>query len=391
MSYAALKQALPLPGQTTIDWPGFVRLIPELALLDHTPQDAEHHAEGDVGIHTRMVCSELLKNKEYQQAQPTDQFVWFYGALLHDISKPGCTKTEDSGKITSKGHSKKGAIDARRILWQAEVPFLIRERITDVVACHQVPFYFFRKTENLDFELFKLSYEVNLIDLVQVARADMQGRIYHGKQACLDDIVLFEELAKEKGVWGTPKAFPDDVTRMKYLWTNGGISPDFPFYREPGSQVYLLSGMPASGKSTWTVQHPELPSVSFDDAKAELGLDHGDNPGTAVQLVLFQAKQYLRKKQSFIWNATNLSKQTREKTLNLLYQYGATVTIVYCEAPEAVIMQRNQARSSTITNDRIKTLLYQWEVPKPYEAHSMVYAISENNLKSKMRPRRDGG
>lgn len=41
---------------------------------------------------------------------------------------------------------------------------------------------------------------------------------------------------------------------------------------------------------------PELPVLSFDDAKELLGLKQGDNVGSAVHMVTDKAKEYLRKK-----------------------------------------------------------------------------------------------
>ena len=51
-----LTALMPAAPDYYIDWPAIWSLWPEhMAALDKCPQDPVHHAEGDVGIHTRMV------------------------------------------------------------------------------------------------------------------------------------------------------------------------------------------------------------------------------------------------------------------------------------------------------------------------------------------------
>lgn len=386
--YQELLELIPQSG--AVNYEKFMDYFPSLEILKTTPQDAHYHAEGDVWTHTKMVCDELLKLAEYKNAAYDSKFVMFYSALLHDISKPACTKLEEDGRITSAGHSKRGCIDARIDLWKKEIPFDLRERICNIIATHQVPFFAFADTKGgkpqrtPEFIAHSLSHQLNLNELLAVAKSDMLGRTYVGKQACLDDIALFELVCREQDCYDKPKSFPDLHTKMEYFRHNGQISPDYPFYKETGSHVIVLSGLPATGKNTFIAQnYPEMPVVSFDDAKEELGLSHGDNPGRAVHLVTDTAKQYLREKKDFIFNATHLSGQMRKKTLDLLFGYDAHVKIVYLEAPEKDIKARNNARDSSLPNKKIDEMLFKWEVPTSMEAHEVQY-IPNHGLKKKM-------
>ncbi len=367
--------------------------FPCLIPLKDTPQDLHHHGEGDVWTHTKMVCNSLVSQSYYVNATEDEKFVMFYAALLHDIGKPACTKNED-GKITSVGHSRRGAIDARILLWKKEVPLNLREQIVNIISCHQVPFFAFKQKQKEgstrigrtpEYLAHELSWQMPLNLLINVAKADMLGRVYGEKQKCLDDIELFEELAKEEGCLYQPKQFFSTATRIKYFASGGGISPDYDFYTLPGSEVIVLCGLPASGKNTWIEKNePNLKVLSYDDAKAELGLTEKDNPGTAVHMVIDRAKEMLRKKESFIWNATHLSKQMRTKTLDILYSYGAKVKIVYLEVPEKEIKSRNSARDTTLTNSKIDEMLFRWEVPTPIESHEIIFQtnfVKKNNLK----------
>lgn len=391
--YQTLLQLV--PSSPNINYEAFIEHFPTLEILKTTPQDSFYHAEGDVWTHTKMVCNELIQLPEYQAADKESQFVIFYSALLHDISKPASTKVEDDGRITSAGHSKRGCIDVRIDLWKKEIPFDLRERICNVIATHQVPFFAFADTKGNkpqrtpQFIAHSLSHQLILKELITVAKADMLGRSYINKQNSMDDIFLFEEVCKEEGCYETPKIFPNSNTKMKYFRSTGAISPDYDFYNETGSKVIVLSALPASGKNYWIESnYPNMPVVSFDDAKEELGITHKDNPGRAVHLVTDTAKQYLGEKKDFIFNATHLSAQMRNKTLDLLFNYNAHVTIVYLEASETEIKKRNNARNSTLPNKKIDEMLFKWEVPTSMEAHVVLFypehgMKSQNKMKNK--------
>jgi predicted kinase len=380
-NYETIKGLVPTkPG---MNYEIFLDIFPDLRLLATTPQDAYYHAEGDVWTHTKMVCDELIQLPAYQNASADEQFIMFYSALLHDIAKPACTKHEDDGRISSKGHSKRGAIDTRIALWRKEVPFHLREPIVNIIGSHQVPFFAFDQKPKVgsqypvrtpEYLAHELSWQLPLHLLINVAKADMLGRHFVEKQKCMDDIELFEELAREEGCLYEPKKFPDTVTRMKYFASKGAISPDYPFYEETGSEVIVMCGLPATGKNTWVEQnYPDAIVLSFDDAKEELGLTQKDNAGSAVHLVTDRAKEMLRKKEPFIWNATHLSPMMRNKTLDLLYAYNAKVTLVYLEAPEYEIKKRNSARDTTLPNAKIDEMLFRWEVPTAIESHEIVF------------------
>lgn len=141
--------------------------------------------------------------------------------------------------------------------------------------------------------------------------------------------------------------------------------------------MIVLSGLPASGKDTWVAAHARgLDVVSFDDAKAELGLKHGENDGMAAHYAIDKAKALLRKHSPFVWNATHLSVQMRTKTLDLLYAYNAQVRLVYLEAPPDTVFARNHKRDTTLSNKELARMLQCWEVPFPWEAHAVDYMVT---------------
>ncbi len=390
--YNQLKSLLPSQNGK-IEYASFLDVFPSLELLKPTPQDPYYHAEGDVWTHTKMVCDSLVEQNDYWQSGQDEQFIMFYSALLHDIAKPACTKYEED-KITSKGHSKRGAIDVRIDLWKKETPFHLRESIANIINCHQVPFFAFNQKSKdnqairtPEFLAHQLSWQMPIHLLINVAKADMLGRTFIGKQQSMDEINLFQELCLEENCLYNPKKFFNDNTRMKYFSSQGAISPDYEFYAENGSKVIVLCGLPASGKNTWIEKNNlDIPIISFDDAKEKYGLKENDNIGFAIHETIDEAKKLLREKKPFIWNSTNINPQMRKKTLDLLYSYNATVEIVYLETDEKTLKLRNTKRNTSLTNKRIDEMLFKWDVPTPIESHTIKYDIENQKISKKIKP-----
>ncbi len=378
MNWKTLQQLVPTAGQSP-DFSACLAAFPQLELAKTTPQNPVYHAEGDVWTHTMMVVESLLGMPEYQQATRAEQEIVFLAALLHDVAKCSTTVIDPAtGAIGQPGHSRKGALDARIALWDYDVPFAVREEICRLINVHQVPFFALeqsRRGVTPEFTVRELSWQVDIRLLAMLAEADIRGRICPDPQRILDAIELFRELAREEGCYGQRRVFVDDHTRVKYF-RGAEAHPDYSLFQEPGSHVIVMSGLPASGKNTWVEKHhPRLPVVSFDDARTALGLKHGKNEGQVGDYAEERARELLRKHEPFVWNATHLSKLMREKTLNLLYKYDAQVELVYLEQPRKELLRRNGQRDTSLSNKKLQSMLWNWEIPLPMEAHAVRYCV----------------
>ena len=379
MSYSQLQQEIAYSiSQDNFDQ--WLDCIPELNKLTITPQDPIYHGEGNVWIHTQMVLRALIAQDDFAASSDEDKFVLFMTALLHDIAKPETTIIDEiSGRISQPRHSQKGEISSRILLWRNGVPFELREKICRIIRVHQIPFYALSDDNNYkspQWLIHRLSWQLPVWMLCMQAKADILGRISADKARMVDEVELFKQLALEEECLYQPRQFIDDYTRIQYF-RGSNVLPDYALYPQKGPKVILLSGLPASGKNSWISKYyPKLPVASYDDARNQLKLKHGQNEGLVIQFVLAKVKQYLRENQSFIWNATHLSRDMREKALDLLYAYHAEVEIVYLEQSEKTLYQRNSSRDTSLANKKITQMLSKWQVPLPTEAHKVTYLVN---------------
>ena len=261
----------------------------------------------------------------------------------------------------------------------------------NIIETHQLPFYAFHFNPNKkqrDPLLLGniLSANKKMPLLFTLAKADILGRVCNTLQDNLDNMELFKELCLENNIYYDKKIFPDDFTRVKYFRSEGMISPDYPFFYEKGAEVIVMSGLPATGKDYWiSKNHAELPVIGFDLSEKILGLKHGENNGMVFHHVQDQAKELLRNKEPFIFNATHIVKDLRNKTLDLLYNYNAQVNIVYLEETKQTILDRNNKRDTSLSNEHILKMLNRWDIPKTIEAHSINYEINQKQKQLKKR------
>lgn len=351
------------------DW---VRVMKEI------PQDSIHHAEGNVDVHTRMVLAALEGDVAYQHLSPQDKEILWASALLHDVEKRSTTVTEEDGRITSKGHARKGAQTARLILYRdIPTPFSIREQIFGLVKHHSLPLWLLEKRDPLK-TVITASLEVNTEWLALLARADVLGRTCHDKADLLYRIDCFAEFCKEHACWGTSRPFASGHARLHYLQKEDAY-PDYVPFDHPEPKVVLMSGLPGAGKDTYIRKHfSDLPVISLDDIRQEHGTAATDKTGNghAIQAAKEKAKEYLRNKKNFVWNATNITRQMRSQLIDLFLTYKAEVQIVYVEVSYAKLHPQNKSREAAIPASALEKLVRKMEVPTLWEAQEVVYHVS---------------
>jgi putative nucleotidyltransferase with HDIG domain len=369
----------PAPPEWRVDWQAILAAHPWLRTLEGIPQDPVYHGEGDVLIHTRLVAEALAALPAWRSLPETERGVLFAAALLHDIGKPGCTEIASDGHVSSRGHARAGAAMARRLLWNDEdwggpVPFAVRETIVALVRLHGLPIWFLDKTD-LDRALFAASYRASLHRVALLAEADARGRTCDEPGELLARVDLFRETCKTHGCLNEPRAFASPHSRVRYF---RGLQrdPNYQAYDETWGEVVLLAGLPGAGKDSWLQENlTNLPVVSLDAIRREKRIDPDDSQGRVVHAAKEQARELLRRRQAFVWNATNLTRHLRDPLIDLFLGYGASVRIVYLDAPLDAVLQRNRDRPSPVPEAVVLRLAGKLEMPDLTEAHQVEYVL----------------
>jgi predicted kinase len=130
-----------------------------------------------------------------------------------------------------------------------------------------------------------------------------------------------------------------------------------------------MSGLPGTGKNTWIKKNlPEFPIISLDDIRRANKISPTAEQGKVANLAREQAKDYLRKHQPFVWNATNITTQMRESLVSLFETYHARVRIVYLETDWNTLLDRNHSREDVVPKPVIEKMLGKLVLPEACEA-----------------------
>lgn len=373
----------PEPPEWRVDLGALRELYPWLEPLGECPQDPVFHAEGNVLTHLGMVLTELAALPEFRALSEQDRHIVFAGTLLHDIAKPECTRTEDDGRVRSPGHAVKGVYKARRILTDDEAfgslgtPFAIREQILALVRWHGLPANYLEKPDPLRAVILtSLTTRMDLLTIL--AEADHRGRVVKKDDDTRTRVALFPDFCAECECWNGPRAFANDHSRFHYFRTPGE-HPTLHLFDDTKCEVTVLSGLPGSGKDTWVSEHAgDREVISLDDIRRELDVDPADDQSEVVRAAYERAKVLLRQGESFVWNATNVSRILRDKVISLSAAYKARVRVVYLEPPVPLIRHRNSGRVKQVPARVWERLFDKLDVPTPADAHEVEYLVDES-------------
>ena len=362
----------PAAPEWALDWKGLLERFRWLRAMEGVPQDPVHHAEGDVLIHTRMVVEALIAHPSWRALPPAERSLLFAAALLHDVAKPATTRVDTEGHITALGHARQGERMARTALWSedfgAPVPFACREAIARLVRFHGLPLWFLGKPSP-ERAVIEASLTARNDLLALLAEADARGRYCADQEELLLRLDLYREMATELDCLTAPRRFPSDQARFVYFRTE---TPDLHYvpYDDTTFEVVMLSGLPGVGKDTWIRRNLEaLPVVSLDTLRRTMGVSPEEAQGSVVNAAKEQARVYLREKRSFVWNATNVTRQTRKPLIDLFAAYHARIRLIYLDAPLEVILRQDSQRPRPVTEAVIRRLMQKVEVPDATEAH----------------------
>jgi len=367
----------PQPPEWGVVWDALAARFTWLRAMAGVPQEPAHHGEGDVFVHTRMVAETLAAMPAWRALPPDERSLLFAAALLHDVAKPACTRTELDGSITSRGHARAGATMTHALLWNGNglatpPPFAWRDAVARLVRHHGLPLWFWDKDDPPRAVIAAIMV-TRLDHLALLAEADARGRICTDQAGLLERIDLFRAFAHEQQCFATPRIFASDHSRFVYFQRHNP-DPTYTAFDDTRCEVIIMAGLPGAGKDTWVRTHrADWPVVSLDAIRRELGIAPEDAQGAVVQTARERARVWLRQGTSFVWNATNITRAVRGQVLDLCAGYGARLHIVYLDAPRDLLLARNCARSHPVPETVIQRLIGKLEAPDLSEAHQVTW------------------
>jgi tRNA nucleotidyltransferase (CCA-adding enzyme) len=154
------------------------QLFPELDALKGVGQEPDWHPEGDVFVHTGLVCDrarELVGDLDYAR-----RVTLMLAALCHDFGKPATTEFAE-GRVRSRGHDEAGVAPTLAFLDRLKLFTLdgydVRAQTVALVREHLKPGEFYRsRGEVTDGAFRRLARRCELELLYRLAKADTLGR-----------------------------------------------------------------------------------------------------------------------------------------------------------------------------------------------------------------------
>lgn len=368
-----------------IDWVSIEREFDWFRDMKGVPQDPIWHAEGDVQIHTKMVCEALIALPEFQELCEQDKHIMFTGALMHDIEKRSTTKEDfRNGRICviAPKHANRGEYTARRVLYQdIPTPFKIREEICGLVRYHGIPLWSVEDEDATERTIHATLYVRGRL-LAMIAKADVIGRTAVDNPEQLEKAEYFKLLCEDLHIMDEQFRFDSNLARYHYLAKSTWIH--YVPFDETKFTAHFMVGVAGSGKDSYIVRNNRdynypIPVVSFDAIRLEMGVDHGDQKGQGrvQQQAREQVRQHMRKGEDFFINATNLTRDLRGKWISLVEEYGGKVVAHYVEVPYKQLLSQNANREAKVPEPAIHKMIRKLEMPQYNEFAEIYHSVSD--------------
>ena len=147
-------------------------------------------------------------------------------------------------------------------------------------------------------------------------------------------------------------------------------------------QFIMLCGISGVGKSTWayhyTNSEPRPNKINIISSDAIRGELYGDesiqrNHAKVFSLMLQRTKRALDKKESVIYDATNLNEKRRIALLNELKEYNCPKACVMFITDPAVCADRQEYRERKVSNEVIWKQVKQFQPPHKSEGWDRIF------------------
>ena len=376
---------VPMPPNWRIDWAVWEAAQPELFADMQRTVDAPFNGDAaHVLENAQTACERLTGLSEFRSLTERQRQIVFLACFFHDVGKTLTTK-RIKRQWVAPNHDLRGAELSRYLLWTdyklaGTMDMLsFREAVSLLVLHHETPLMFQDVLKQGDAEsLFSVKslaangilvpdFTLELLGVLGLAIATTVDE----KEACN----RFMETAEKNGYLHEPPKFADDTSRFAFLSRRSNDS-DVVVADDTWGEIIMMAGLPGTGKDTWIGRnHPELPMISLDEIRKEIHVLPTEPQEPVVSLAYSRAREFLRNKTPFLWNATNISTDIRNRQLSLFAQYGAAVRIVYLETSVDEQYRRNRNRVAVVPEEAVTRMRRHLVLPTIHEARRVEYIM----------------
>jgi protein phosphatase len=131
--------------------------------------------------------------------------------------------------------------------------------------------------------------------------------------------------------------------------------------------LWLTSGVPASGKTTWVKRNfPNTPYISRDEVRFSLIKDDEDyfaHEDEVFETFVKKIQNSLDTLNECVADATHLSEKSRNKLLDKLSLEGVEIIILSFKVPLETLLERNENRTGRayVPKSVIRRMFYQFQ------------------------------
>ncbi len=147
------------------------------------------------------------------------------------------------------------------------------------------------------------------------------------------------------------------------------------------SKVYIMVGVPASGKSTYVKEHlgSDVVVLSSDALRGELLGDETrqDKNAYIFRELYNRAKRFVKEGRDIVIDATSIDRERRAKVLSHFDLNKVEVVAIYLDTPIEECYTRDEARNRTVGRSVIDKFAGKLEVPTIDEGFSEVIVVKQ--------------